>query len=260
LLDQYYNISNPEPNIDEPDGYPFQEELIDDVYKGVLSPFLLPLSLYVYTKKNLEVEVFRAFKLSPKKERKFIEKSFKSNLSVFSGAKTFQELLELSVNVFNKDGTKKSFNDFKKVAKKIDNRYNVNWLFAEKNAAFRQANGAENWLQIQDDKESLPLLRYQTIGDERVRPLHEELDYKTYPVDHEFWDSWYPPNGWNCRCVVIQIESGKITKGSFKKNQDPIFGSNVGKTGLIFPKTHPYFDIPKKFKKAQKNNFGFGNN
>ena len=43
---------------------------------------------------------------------------------------------------------------------------------------------------------------YLTVGDEKVRDEHQELEGIVLPKDHEFWETWWPPNGWNCRCRV----------------------------------------------------------
>lgn len=47
-------------------------------------------------------------------------------------------------------------------------------------------------------------LTYVTLGDDRVRPSHEALDGTTLPVGHSFWAVNTPPNGYNCRCTIIE--------------------------------------------------------
>lgn len=47
--------------------------------------------------------------------------------------------------------------------------------------------------------------KYLTVGDDRVRPEHEALDGVTLPKDDPQWNVIYPPNGWACRCQVIEI-------------------------------------------------------
>lgn len=37
---------------------------------------------------------------------------------------------------------------------------------------------------------------------------------------------------------------------------NPLFDFNSGEEGILFPPKHPYYNVPKKYKKAQKNNFG----
>jgi hypothetical protein len=50
-------------------------------------------------------------------------------------------------------------------------------------------------------------------------------------------------------------------KKTFKKDDlpkvEPMFKGNVGKTGIIFNKHHPYFsELPKELKGLQEVNFG----
>ena len=47
--------------------------------------------------------------------------------------------------------------------------------------------------------------KYVTAGDDRVRPSHAILDGVTLPKDDKFWQRFYPPNGWNCRCQAIPL-------------------------------------------------------
>lgn len=46
---------------------------------------------------------------------------------------------------------------------------------------------------------------YVTVGDDRVRPAHAALDGFRAKKDDPAWRSIMPPNGWNCRCSVIEI-------------------------------------------------------
>lgn len=53
--------------------------------------------------------------------------------------------------------------------------------------------------------------RYVTTGDDRVRPTHKLLDGVTLPKEHPFWQTFYPPNGFNCRCQAIPLfESARV--------------------------------------------------
>jgi SPP1 gp7 family putative phage head morphogenesis protein len=47
--------------------------------------------------------------------------------------------------------------------------------------------------------------KYSAVGDERTREEHALLDGTTLPKDDPRWASIFPPNGWNCRCVAIEI-------------------------------------------------------
>ena len=238
-----------------------QSKLLTGVYDGSISPVVLPTELFEFSFFAMSTIVAKTFGLPSdfsKGTYSFRRASqMKNNLSVFSGAKTFQEVLELTIGTRSSFGDLIPFNDFKKIGIQIDNRYNVNWLETEQQASFRQSQSADDWKDVNEDKDLFPYLEYSTIRDSRVRQDHEEQQGIIKRVDDPFWNTWFPPNGWNCRCIVKQLESGKITKGKFPENPDAVFGANVGKTGLIFPKEHKYFDVPKPFKPSQKRNFGF---
>lgn len=52
-------------------------------------------------------------------------------------------------------------------------------------------------------QQSHPYFEYRAVGDSRTRPVHRALNGSVYPQGHEFWDSWWPPNGYRCRCRAI---------------------------------------------------------
>jgi SPP1 gp7 family putative phage head morphogenesis protein len=52
---------------------------------------------------------------------------------------------------------------------------------------------------------ALPFWVYRTMGDNRVRPAHRALQGFIARADDPFWRKYYPPNGFNCRCMVDAI-------------------------------------------------------
>jgi SPP1 gp7 family putative phage head morphogenesis protein len=258
----FLNIGDRDDDLEPPE-YPNNEDLIRGVYEGDIAPDKLPDDLFLFSFLVLVEQLNRMYGLPTDFEVNTIRRrralAAKRNLGFFSGVKTFQNVLELSLAVFGPGGQILPFGDFANIALKINSRYNLDWLRTEQNASFRQSQAIEAWQQIKDDKTLFPLLQYSTVGDSRVRDEHAAIDNVIRPVDDDFWDQWFPPNGYNCRCIVKQIRSGEITpvKKEFDINDDPIFGTNVGKTGMIFPKTHPYNEVPQQFQKSADNNFGF---
>jgi hypothetical protein len=258
-----------------PTKYKYTDELIEGVYFGIISVNDLPESLFEFTYLNsmggvvlgygdVSEAVFKVKRL----------RDYKLNMSFFSGAKTWQEVNELSLNMFDANGQKIGFSKFKKIALGINANYNVNFLKTELNTGFGVAQGARHWDDIEENKELLPMLQYQTIGDSHVRPEHASFDNIIKPVDSDFWSSHMPPNDWGCRCTVIQLEKGKETdldehlkkynasvpedqRVESLENTSKIFKQNPGKTDYIYPSSHPYYDIPKEFQKAAEDNFGF---
>lgn len=67
------------------------------------------------------------------------------------------------------------------------------------------AYAAGDWAQIQDTKAEAPYLMYDAIDDNKTRPLHHAWDNTVLPVGDPWWSTHMPPNGWNCRCGVIQL-------------------------------------------------------
>jgi SPP1 gp7 family putative phage head morphogenesis protein len=146
-------------------------------------------------------------------------------------------------------GQLRSFSQFRQLALAISANYNVDWLKAEYDTAYASAQMADLWRHIQEDKDDLGMLQYQTVGDDRVRPAHAALDGTIKPVDDPFWDTLYPPNSWRCRCTVIQLptDTPEVEPTGYpdEKQHPPAFRHNPGKTGEVFTAQHPYFSLLK---------------
>jgi len=67
---------------------------------------------------------------------------------------------------------------------------------------FRQNMGVAyekgRWEEAQETKDEFPMMRYVATQDMRTRDEHAAWDGITLPVDHEFWKTHSPKNGWNC--------------------------------------------------------------
>ena len=127
---------------------------------------------------------------------------------VFSGLKTFHELNEAFPSLLDENGNRKTFERFLKDVQKIHETYNRNYLRAEYNFVHASARMAARWEEFARDGDDY-LLQYRTAGDGKVRPEHAALNGVTLPPSDTFWDEYYPPNGWNCRCTAVQVRKGK---------------------------------------------------
>lgn len=240
------------------------DQLIFDIHEGFTTVRNLPPSIYIRIANKIFDGIKEGFggdfvTFAGQDARIKLLKSFQTNGYVFSAAKTFQQVKDMSAEVF-KGGIKVPFNEFKKKAGQIFDVYNKTFLAVEHRTASRMAMSGSRWVDIQEQKEELPLLQYQTVGDARVRDEHVELDNVVKPVDDAFWDTFMPPLGWNCRCIVIQLEKGeaeitKAKKSSFDK-PDKLFNLNPGKDGIIFKENHPYFKVAERYEVLKDNNFG----
>lgn len=76
----------------------------------------------------------------------------------------------------------------------------------------KTAYAAGQWQRIQDVAERRPYLMYDAVLDERTRPEHAEWDGTVLPADDPWWESHYPPNGWGCRCSVVQLDAAQLRR------------------------------------------------
>ncbi|MGL4518439.1 MAG: phage minor head protein [Phocaeicola sp.] len=175
-----------------------------------------------------------------------------SNL-VFSGFKTFHELNEAFPLLTKEDGTRKPFKQFLNDVQTINEQYNKHYLRAEYNFAIASGHMAAKWEGFVEDEEDEGRyhLQYRTVGDGKVREEHEILNNITLPKSSPFWDENFPPNGWNCRCNVVQVRAGKYPvsdeKEAIERGKEATRGKhtemmrfNPGKQRAAFPAYNPY--------------------
>lgn len=76
--------------------------------------------------------------------------------------------------------------------------------------------------QMVDMKERFPYWEYDAVNDSNTRPTHGALDRKVFLADDSFWDTWYPPNGYNCRCGVLPVHKYVAEQEGLKiEKEDP---------------------------------------
>ena len=179
----------------------------------------------------------------------------KNDAFIFSGLKTHAQLLEASTLLMDKEGKVRSFEQFAQDFNKINQNYNQHYLEAEWQFAISSSQSAANWAKI--DETGRYNLQYRTANDDRVRDNHRVLHDITLPQDDPFWVSYYPPNGWRCRCTVVEVlkskyevsdpqkaleqgEKATTQIGANGKNKLEIFRFNPGAEQKLFPPKHPY--------------------
>ena len=169
---------------------------------------------------------------------------------IFSGIKTFHELNEAFPSLIDENGNRKPFEQFLNDVRNIDRTYNQNYLRAEYNFCQASADMAARWERFEEDGDRYNL-QYRTANDDRVRPQHAALHGVTLPFSDPFWKTYYPPNGWNCRCTVVQVRKSKypvtphdeaMTRGAEATGKDTkgIFQFNPGIERKTFPDYNPY--------------------
>ena len=176
--------------------------------------------------------------------------SLERSTYVFSGLKTFHELNEAFPALIDENGNRKPFERFLNDVQKVDKTYNEHYLRAEYNFAHASAMMAAKWEAFAEDGDRYNL-QYRTVGDDHVRPEHAALNGTTLPFSDAFWDSYYPPNGWNCRCTVVQVRKTKYPETpheeAYKRGAEALandtrgmFRFNPGKQRKAMPDYNPY--------------------
>lgn len=67
-----------------------------------------------------------------------------------------------------------------------------------------------------DNVDNRPYWEYVAVLDNRTRPEHAQLHGLIYRYDDPFWASFYPPNGWRCRCRVNALSDYNLKKKDAK--------------------------------------------
>lgn len=132
--------------------------------------------------------------------------------------------------------------DFLKEGEKYMATSNSHWLESETQTARSAATSADQWQDYQDRKYLYPNIEYSTVGDQLVREAHAVLDGAVYPVDHVFWDTYFPPNGYRCRCITLQTDD-KPNMVQVEWLPDKGMRHNPGRSSVAFDDSHPYFDV-----------------
>lgn len=87
--------------------------------------------------------------------------------------------------------------------RRLDTIYRVNT---------QAAYAAGRYQRMMDNVDNRPYWQYSAVGDERTRPVHLSLNGLIYRYDDPFWITFYPPNGFNCRCTVIALDDRALAR------------------------------------------------
>jgi SPP1 gp7 family putative phage head morphogenesis protein len=112
-------------------------------------------------------------------------------------------------NVMQSGGTQ---DDFDAAVKKLNsdagvedlNAFTLDTVFQTN---MQKAYSLGRYEQMKDPAtmQALPFWQYWTMGDDHVRPEHAVIDGFVARAIDPVWNKIYPPNGFNCRCIVITL-------------------------------------------------------
>jgi hypothetical protein len=242
------------------------EALLDGIYSGSITQYELPENLYFAIANYLKNGIYKGFGGNLKDfegtpDFKLLTE-LRENIYMFSAAKTYQQVREISSLLTDGDRVRTE-SEFNKLGRATYDTWNNDWGKSEYRTAQASAELASKWADIEANKDILPILSYSTIGD--ACGICKPLDGLTLPVDDKRWNTITPPNHFNCFCLLTQHEEDEKDITPTKQaaevfetadsNMSDVFKMNSGKDGYIFSPEHPYFDVEPKDKKYAANNF-----
>lgn len=231
----------------EEDTLRIARQLFDNKHNGVVD-----IPLMKKTAAYLRQAIVSGYGTQTDEQDRQMISTLENNAFVFSGFKTYQTLKEISSKLVDENGNVRGWDSFKKEVLKVDKTYNVNYLKAEYDHALICGQVTSQWQDIQRNKHILKYLVFDATNDNRTTQICLSLDGVRLPVDHPFWDTYYLPLHFGERSVIRQESGGTITDISKinKPDLNPMFEGNVGKTGIAFPASHPYYEASLADKKT----------
>ena len=100
------------------------------------------------------------------------------------------------------------------------------------------AYNAGHYEQMSDPavRQLRPYWQYDAVNDAHTRPSHLAMDGRVYPADSPVWDTWFPPNGFRCRCTVRSLSRRQVEQRGLTVETeappiqpDPQFSTNPAK-------------------------------
>ncbi len=188
-----------------------------------------------------------------------------TNIVEFAASKTEARLAAMTNLMINRDKNQiNSFSELKNEVDKLTSNYNKTWLETEYNFTIATAQNSAAYIRQKAEADSVtPYVQYQTVGDDQVRDEHQLLNGKVFNLNDPEAMRLYPPNGYNCRCEMIQYvgDKSKVVTGKsaltlmsdgFEKSD---FGFNRANLKQVFTKSQFYTDDGKILNKINDINY-----
>ena len=145
-----------------------------------------------------------------------------------------------------------SYIDFKTKANQICANYgNINLisggefssnyadLVIRTNTQAQYAAGRYSQMFTTERQRTVPYVLYHAVIDEDTRPSHAALDGMVFRKDDLTARTLYPPNGYRCRCRLIELDQSEVEEGGYRvTGGNQVIGQEVitnGHTSYIGP-------------------------
>ncbi len=105
---------------------------------------------------------------------------------------------------------------------RVDNIFRTN---------IQTAYNVGRYKQMQAVAKARPFWQYSAVNDSRTRPTHRALHGRVYRHDSPFWDTFYPPNGFRCRCKVKTLSERQVKERGLTVNEGNGLGELIEPVG-----------------------------
>lgn len=99
---------------------------------------------------------------------------------------------------------------------------------------------AGRYQQMSETADVRPFWKLVAVHDGRTRRTHLAVDGLVFRHDHPFWQTWYPPNGYSCRCTVValsqrQVDAQGLTVQTEIPDRIKLTDPNTGMESFVTP-------------------------
>lgn len=121
-------------------------------------------------------------------------------------------------------------------------------MSTEYNLAVQGSIQNAKWKDLQATKDLFPYIRFDSIIDENSSNICPPLDGLVLHIDDPRLDKYMTPRHFGCRSTWDKQTFGPKTRIQLPEiDINPMFKTNLGKSGLAFPPDHPFFiDLPEE--------------
>jgi hypothetical protein len=222
------------------------KQVLDDVKKGYTG---IHPDLYKAYSGNLHKAIGGVTDSSRYGDKYFdLQQQLEANASRFAAYKAWHATQQIDRQRADKNGVKRSEEEFRKLAKITMNAFN-RYQVAEYNTAVARTRTAKQWIDFNADptsNELYPNLKWLPSRSADPREEHIKFYGMILPKNHPFWNENQPGNLWNCKCDWEETDesshSGEIPHAKIAKGLE----GNPGETGEVFTNKASYFQVNKK--------------
>lgn len=185
--------------------------------------------------------------LSPSDYRTLSEEA-KTRAFAVSGIARGSELETVFNSISNAIERGTTFDDFKRECAEIFERrgwtgvgaWRIDNIFRTN---IQTAYNVGRYRQMMEVSGSRPYWMYDAINDSRTRPAHRAMDGKVYRFDNPVWNTWYPPNGFRCRCGVTSLTESQVRRMGLNIEENDPTNTLVETTDPRTGNTMPAFQL-----------------